>query len=276
VPLSETLPYRAEQTLNPPRLVITLFGAVDRTDLIKYDTLDPLVRQVRWRQVAPDTVELVIDPKFDRWWGFDVRYEGTTLVVEIRKPWRSQELRGMVIALDPGHGGSDRGATGPHETVEKDANLLIAREVKKMLERAGAKPFLTREKDIDVSLYERPRIAWDHNARLFVSIHCNASGESENPVWTNGFSTYWYQPQSQAFADAIHDSYAKNIGLPDHGLYYADLAVCRMTQMPAVLTEQAYIIVPEQEDLIFDPAFQRKAAVSILNGIRAFLAKQAM
>ena len=273
VPMSEALPYRSEQSIDPMHLVITLYGAVDKTDLIKYDPLDPLIREVRWRQTAPDTCELIIDPTFKKWWGYDVRYEGTTLIIEIRKPWTSNDLKGMVIAVDPGHGGSDRGAIGPHETMEKDANLLIAKAVAQTLEKAGAKPFLTREKDIDVPLYERARIAWNHNARLFVSIHCNASGEGENPVWNNGFSTYWYQPQSAEWARSLHRSYLKEINLPDHGLYYADLAVCRMTQMPAALTENAYIIVPEQEDLLFNPEYHRKIAAAILGGIREFLSK---
>jgi N-acetylmuramoyl-L-alanine amidase len=273
VPLGEALPYRSEQFISPTQLVITLYGAVDKTDLIKYDPADSLIRQIRWRQIAPDTCQLVIDPTFKQWWGYDVRYEGTTLVIEVRKPLTATDIKGLVIAVDPGHGGSDSGATGPHETLEKDANLAIAKVVAKTLEKAGAKPFLTREKDIDVPLYERPRIAWNHNARLFISIHCNAAGEGENPLANNGFSIYSYQPQSNELAHALHTAYSKTLNLPDHGLFFADLAVCRMTQMPAVLTEQAYIIVPDQEDLIFKPEFQRKIAASILSGIRALFAK---
>ena len=125
---------------------------------------------------------------------------------------------------------------------------------------------------MDVALYDRPKIAWNHNARLFVSVHCNASGEGENPLWNNGFSVYWYQPQSLRLAHDIHANYQKQTGLPDHGLYFADLAVCRMTQMPAVLTEQAYIIVPEQEVLIFSPKFRKACATAILSGIKQFIA----
>ena len=178
----------------------------------------------------------------------------------------------MVIALDPGHGGSDHGATGPLGTTEKAANLLIAHQVKTVLEAAGAKPFLTRDDDVFVPLPERGRIAWQHRARLFVSIHCNASGEGANPVTTNGYSTYWYQPQSQALARAVHAHYSQT-KLPDFGLYYADLAVCRITQMPAILTENAFQIVPAQEQMIFDPVFQKVCARAILQGILEFVAK---
>lgn len=274
IPLSDVLPYRLEQTLEPPSVAVTLFGAADKTDLIHYDPIDPLVRLVRWRQVSPDTCQLIIEPKFKKWWGFDVRYEGTTMVVEIRKPWTSDTLRDMVIAVDPGHGGADTGAVGPHGTYEKEANLEIAQIVKETLEKAGAKPFLTRTIDMDVSLYDRPRIAWRNKARLFVSVHCNASGLGENPLWNNGNSVYFYQPQSKALAEAVHAGYRKHVPiLPDHGLFYADFAVCRMTQMPAILTEQAYIILPEQEDLLFNPKFQKNLANAIVNGIKTFVAQ---
>jgi N-acetylmuramoyl-L-alanine amidase len=126
---------------------------------------------------------------------------------------------------------------------------------------------------MDVPLYDRAKIAWSHNARLFVSVHCNASGEEENPLWNNGFSIYWYQPQSLQLARNIHAQYMKQMSIPDHGLYFADLAVCRMTQMPAVLTEQAYIIVPDQEIMIFSPKFRKLCATAILNGIKQLVAK---
>lgn len=275
IPLGEVLPYRIEQSAEPPAITVTLFGATNKTDLIRYDPVDPLVKIVRWRQITPDSCQIVVEPKFKTWWGFDVRYEGSTMIIEVRKPWLDDNLRGMVIAVDPGHGGNDTGAVGPHWTMEKTINLAIAQKVKESLEKAGAKPFLTRTTDMDVPLYDRARIAWKNKARLFVSVHCNASGLEENPLWNNGSSVYWYQPQSQALAQAIHEGYRKKLpALADRGLYYADFAVCRMTQMPAVLTEQAYIILPEQEDLLLTPKSQDLFAEAIVNGIKAFVSKR--
>ena len=46
--------------------------------------------------------QIIVEPKFKKWWGFDVRYEGSTLFIEIRKPWTEDTLRDMVIAVDPG------------------------------------------------------------------------------------------------------------------------------------------------------------------------------
>ena len=216
-----------------------------------------------------------MEPKFRAWWGYDIRYEETTLVIEVRAPWTRRALRGMTIALDPGHGGSELGAVGPHNTLEKNANLAIARVVRKTLEGAGARVVMTRDGDTEIPLYERSRIAWRNRARLFISIHCNASGEEENPLLHNGYSVYWYHPQSMALAEAVHAQYGLRAGLPDRGLFYSDFAVCRMTQMPAILTEQAYIIVPEQEALLFSRRFQKSCARAILTGIKKFLLAQA-
>ena len=274
VPLNEMLAWRAEQSLDPTSLTITLFGAIDRTNLIHYDSSDPLLRLVQWKQSGPDTTQLIIHPKFKTWWGYDVRYEGSTLVIEIRAPWKSHDLRGMIIAVDAGHGGLDSGAVGTLGTLEKNTNLAIARVVADTLEKAGAKPFLTRSQDIDVSLLDRTRLAWKAGARLFISIHGNSSGVEENPLWTNGYSVYFYHPQSLGLARAVHNAYMAQLpSLPDHGLYYDDLSVCRMTQMPAILTEQAYLIVPDQEQLLLDPKFHKSIAAAISAGIKHWLAQ---
>ncbi len=271
IPMDDTLPYRVEQSLDPTQLIVTVYGAVNRTDLIRYDPADTLIHQVRWRQINSDTCQIIVEPSFQKWWGYDVRYEDGALVIEVRKPWTRTNVKGMVIAIDPGHGGPELGATGPHGVLEKDANLAIARVVRDTLEAAGARVVMTRDSDMDVPLYERSRIAWRNRAQLFVSVHCNASGEGENPLINNGYSTYWYHPQSLALAQAVHEQYGTHTNLPDRGLFYSDFAVNRMTQMPAILTEQAYLIVPEQEQLILNPEFHRAVAHSILSGIQTFL-----
>ncbi|MDQ2995172.1 MAG: N-acetylmuramoyl-L-alanine amidase, partial [Pseudomonadota bacterium] len=138
VPLTDVLPYRTEQTLDPMQVVVTLYGAINKTDLIQYDPNDTLIRQISWKQLNNDTCQLIINPKFKKWSGFDVRYEGTTLIIEVRKPVQHKTSKGMTIALDPGHGGPLFGSTGPHGTLEKDVNLTIARVVKRELESAGA------------------------------------------------------------------------------------------------------------------------------------------
>src|SRR5438105_1140344 len=79
------------------------------------------------------------------------------------------------VAIDPGHGGRDRGATGPHGIREKDVALAIAKRVATQLRALGFAVVMTRKEDRFVSLDDRTRIANEARADLFVSIHCNAS-----------------------------------------------------------------------------------------------------
>ena len=76
--------------------------------------------------------------------------------------------------IDPGHGGIDGGAEGAKGTVEKSITMAFALELKEKLAKNGSYDvFLTREKDEFLRLDERVRIARQHEADLFVSIHAD-------------------------------------------------------------------------------------------------------
>jgi N-acetylmuramoyl-L-alanine amidase len=81
----------------------------------------------------------------------------------------------VVVALDPGHGGEDPGATGPSGLHEKDVVLAIALQLR---DRINAHPsmraMMTRDADFFVPLGERVRKARRVQADLFVSIHADA------------------------------------------------------------------------------------------------------
>jgi N-acetylmuramoyl-L-alanine amidase len=80
------------------------------------------------------------------------------------------------IAVDPGHGGNDSGATGPTGLKEKDVTLDIAHRVAPLLaHELGVETLLTRDSDVYVPLDLRAARANTFHADLFVSIHCNAS-----------------------------------------------------------------------------------------------------
>lgn len=81
----------------------------------------------------------------------------------------------VVVALDPGHGGEDPGATGPSGLHEKDVVLAIALQLR---DRINANPsmraMMTRDADFFVPLGERVKKARRVQADLFVSIHADA------------------------------------------------------------------------------------------------------
>jgi N-acetylmuramoyl-L-alanine amidase len=80
------------------------------------------------------------------------------------------------IVIDPGHGGSDFGATGYLKGVfEKNVALeLSQRLAKRIRERLGCEAILTREDDRLLSLEQRTAFANTVGADLFISIHTNA------------------------------------------------------------------------------------------------------
>ncbi|OJU89452.1 MAG: N-acetylmuramoyl-L-alanine amidase, partial [Burkholderiales bacterium 66-5] len=85
----------------------------------------------------------------------------------------------IIVALDPGHGGEDPGATGPQGTREKDVVLKVAYLLRDRINatRIGGNPmraYLTRDADFFVPLATRVAKARRVQADLFVSIHADA------------------------------------------------------------------------------------------------------
>ena len=88
----------------------------------------------------------------------------------------------IVVALDPGHGGEDPGATGPAGTREKDVVLQVAHKLRERINASTIKgnpmrAFLTRDADFFVPLNVRVQKAQRVKADLFISIHADAFTE---------------------------------------------------------------------------------------------------
>ena len=107
-----------------------------------------------------------------------------TSTMETQAPFAARPLtpeekrkvdRLLVIAIDPGHGGEDPGATGPTGLKEKDVVLAIALQLRERLNaKPGVRVLLTRDSDYFVPLGERVKKAERVQADLFVSIHADA------------------------------------------------------------------------------------------------------
>ncbi len=105
------------------------------------------------------------------------------------------DLKVQTIVIDPGHGGSDPGATGHQGLREKDVALDIARRLRNKLVAAGTyRVLLTRDDDRKVYLKERVAFAKENHADLFISIHINSVPAEAGPV--NYVETFYFGPHT--------------------------------------------------------------------------------
>ena len=91
------------------------------------------------------------------------------------------------VVIDPGHGGHDPGCSG-HNSREKHIVLAIGKYLADGLKAQFPKlnVIMTRSTDVFVPLHKRASLATDHNADLFISIHCNAFSKAH----AHGIETY--------------------------------------------------------------------------------------
>lgn len=102
---------------------------------------------------------------------------------------KKDELNKLVtIVIDAGHGGEDPGAIGVNGTKEKELNLTVAKEVTRLLAEDNFNVLLTRTEDKFIPLRDRAKFANDNHAKLFVSIHHNASPDKP---YMKGFEIYF-------------------------------------------------------------------------------------
>jgi N-acetylmuramoyl-L-alanine amidase len=215
------------------------------------------------------------------------------------------------IVIDPGHGGEEVGAQGPGGTLEKDVTLGIARKARATLaDNLGLQVFLTRERDVDVSLDDRTAVANNYKADLFVSIHANAShakGANGSEVYFLSYQAsdeevrrlaqlegaavapvspappgsdlaliLWDMAQaehleeSSSLASRILEELSGVTGSEGRGVKQAPFRVLVGASMPAVLVEVLFISNPEEEKLLSSDAFQSKVAAALTRGIARY------
>ncbi len=116
----------------------------------------------------------------------------------------AREVRTVIV--DPGHGGSDPGATGVGGLREKDVTLRLSRLLTAKLRSVGFQVVATRETDRTVSLEERTAIAEASNGDVFISLHANAAPRRS----VQGIETY--------YPDANHERHSLHIAMRENGV----------------------------------------------------------
>ncbi|HEU5358275.1 MAG TPA: N-acetylmuramoyl-L-alanine amidase [Gemmatimonadales bacterium] len=274
IPVGTRAPFHVDEDAS--RLTLTLYGARGDVNWIQYGGVDPLIGGARWDAPAADQVRFTIDLT-QPVWGYRTRWDGTDLILEIRRPPvidAAHPFQGRRIVIDPGH--PPLGAKGPTGFREPEANLAVALEVRRLLEAEGATVLMTRTTDTAIDLYPRVHFADSVGAELLISIHNNAFPDGVDPFRNAGTSSYYNQPQSLPWVRATQRALAARLGIRDLGFGRGDLALVRPTWMPAILTEGMFLMVPEQENALRTADGQHRYAEAVVDGMRAFLQGRAL
>jgi N-acetylmuramoyl-L-alanine amidase len=210
-------------------------------------------------------------------YGYLALWQNGMLTFRVRRPPRIADraapLRGLTITVDPGH--PPAGATGPTNLYEGDAVLQVGFRLRDLLTQAGANVVMTRTTPDPVDLGQRAIISRRANAHAFVSIHLNAFPDGVNPFVNNGSLTLYFWPHSIPLGLATQAALLDELGLRDNGTQFQNIAVARGTWMPSILTEGAFVIMPDQEAALRTPAYQTAYATAIFRGLQNYFASLA-
>ena len=231
-------------------------------------------------------------------------FAGTTL----GRPGTLMEQLGLTvhtIMVDAGHGGKDPGAIG-NGIKESTVTLQLAKILGGMLEKQGFSVLYTRENDSTVALDQRPMIANNKKADLFISLHVNASTDKK----LNGVETYFLDlarttgaatvaarenavsvksisdlqfiladlmltsklQESQDLAAIVHRRMYERLRLAgftvnDNGVRSAPFYVLMGARMPAILVEIGYLSNENDARRIRSPKYLERLAEGVTSGI---------
>lgn len=161
----------------------------------------------------------------------------------------------MRIYLDFGHGGVDCGASAiDGKTKEKQINLTVGLKLAELLIHNGHEVKMCREIDIDKSLNVRVDEANEWGAELYISVHHNAWNGT-----TEGYQVYHsiYLGKGKVLANYVADEF-KTLGQNYNFIGYRESGttigkdfyyVIRWTNMPAIITEYAFLDSVDYNDI---------------------------
>lgn len=150
----------------------------------------------------------------------------------------------LVVCLDPGHGGSDSGASYG-SLIEKNINLQTSLYTKERLEQYGVPVYMTRSSDTYVGLESRTEYAKSKGCNLFVSQHMNSGGGSGTEVY---YSITQYGRKDLAAKISSKVSSSLGIGnrgartrTGDNGDYYSVIRTSAAKGIPGLIVEGAFL-----------------------------------
>jgi N-acetylmuramoyl-L-alanine amidase len=188
---------------------------------------------------------------------------------------RRDTLAGLRVSLDAAHGGRDLGGRGLEGLVERDCNLLLARELAVSLAAAGADVLLVRDGDRAMGLYDRTRAAAAWRPDLHLCVHHDHHADPR----ASGAATFYFangayfSESGKRLAGYVVQALVEELGRIDlhtHGRNYACL---REPECLALMVECAFITGSADAPGLAAPGGLHDEAAAIVHGIRSYLAR---
>ncbi|MFQ5345649.1 MAG: N-acetylmuramoyl-L-alanine amidase [Mariprofundus sp.] len=187
--LNQKMSYKLFRLHKPERVVIDMNETSLHANVKKLPLPDPVIQGIRHGKSADGQLRIVIDVKEKiqpRSFLLDpLKGKPYRLVVDLMRPVKTNSSalsvrqglskRGVIVAVDAGHGGEDPGAIGPHRLKEKTVTLAVAKQLAAIIDKQpGMRAVLIRKGDYFVPLRRRVYLARKVHADMMISIHADA------------------------------------------------------------------------------------------------------
>jgi|LSQX01.2.fsa_nt_gb bla regulator protein BlaR1 len=197
------------------------------------------------------------------------------------------EIKNMLVIIDPGHGGEDLGGTYPLgstdpaliELKEKDLNLQISLLLYDLLKESGIPVEMTRSDDRTVELQNRIESVNQSKPALLISVH----NEMHPDESVNGTRTFYYSagnavPQGfsgEKAAGIIQTHLVGQLKTTDLGISNNKFKLLDQTRSCAVIAEISYLTNESDRQNLRAEKFRIKAAQALHDGIIEVLTEMA-
>lgn len=215
------------------------------------------------------------------------------------------------IVIDPGHGGKDPGCIGRNGLQEKAIVLDVCKELKRLLEtQENLEVILTRDTDIFLPVENRPVIANQKRADIYISVHANSFPNKKRSGVQTFFLNFSHDPSVNAIAAQENATSTKNIShmkdiiekivqnskileskelaeiiqknivqtltknykdVKDLGVKGGPFWVLIGGEMPSILVEISHLSNSKEAERLKSPQYRRLVAQGIYGGIKNYM-----
>ena len=184
----------------------------------------------------------------------------------------------VCVVIDAGHGGDDPGKIGVNKAKEKDINLKVAKELKKLLEQEGIKIVMTRMDDAGLyqkssnnqkveDMRKRCEIITKAKPVFTVSIHQNSYPQES----VKGAQVFYYgqSEEGKKLAETLQRVMVEQLDPQNHRKAKANESyfLLKKTPSPTVIVECGFLSNYQEANLLVTEEYQKKVAEAVKTGI---------